>query len=187
MRLFHTRTYNQLFPALAAAVALMAVAAAPQLVDPTNLVRVLTVAIGVGTIGSAILFLILKVLDWRAVGWALRQPRPDSPLERTSSGAVVAHPERVDRVPAAAIPIATNRPSSVADRPKQSPGGEAAIVRWKPKAAPATTGRTAASQSCQPAKVPERSPSSGSPSRRDVALGRIILSASRAGGRPILG
>lgn len=63
MRLFRHRRFNRIFPALAATVLLLAVAASPQLAGGGNPVKTLAVGLGVGGIVVAIVFGMLKLRD----------------------------------------------------------------------------------------------------------------------------
>ena len=66
MRLFRSRRFDRIFPALAATVLLLAVAASPQLAGSSNPITMLAVGLVVGGIAVAILFGVLKLRDRRA-------------------------------------------------------------------------------------------------------------------------
>jgi len=65
MRLFRRRRFDRIFPAVAAAILLLAVAASPQLAGTGNPLRMLAIGLGVGGIGVVILFAVLKVVERR--------------------------------------------------------------------------------------------------------------------------
>lgn len=141
MRLFRNRTYGQVFPALAALVVLLSVTAGPQLVEPSSLSRVLTAGIGAGTIGSAVLFLVLKVLDWRAGQSAARPIRTMSLPQKSEADPIP---------PKLPVGLPDSATTVVAGRSKPPPARETGIIRWKAPPRPAAT-RSDGGRPVQPA------------------------------------